>query len=115
MSILTWYTAALTAVLFCGGTYGGQAEPFLALPVDGFGSEWQCGDRIRIEGNGWTLNARALDAGPLHLYYIRDWPDLRIAADIPARFALFHGLSAKARVVNLSALARRRGQRGKRR
>jgi hypothetical protein len=106
MSVITAYTAVLTAVLFCGGTYGEPAEPFLALPVDGFGTEWQCGDLVYVSGDWGAGFYRALDAGPLSDYYIADWPDLRIAADVPQRFARFRGLSARARVYNISRMVR---------
>jgi hypothetical protein len=106
VSVLTWYTAALTAALFCGSTYGGMVEPFVALPVDGYGTVWECNDLVYLSGDGWAGFYRARDAGPLHLYYIADWPELDIAADVPQRFAPFKGLSTRARVYNITRMVR---------
>jgi len=105
MQVITIYVAVFTATLFCGGTYG-DPEPFVALPVDGFGTVWECNDLVYVSGDGWAMFARARDAGPLQDYYVQDWPELDIAADVPQRFARFRGLSTLARVFNISAMVR---------
>lgn len=90
----------------------------------------QCGDQILVtaaprprgedgapfrDANqpGWAVIAQALDAGPLSAYYIEDWPGTSqhlerrpIIVDIPAHLAPFPGLSAPARLLNLSELRR---------
>jgi hypothetical protein len=70
----------------------------------------RCGDQVlvtgAVDGSGWAVIVQALDAGPLSAYYIEQWPDKPIVADLPAHLAPFSGLSAPARLINLSELRR---------
>jgi len=108
MQVITMYTVTLGALFWCGGTVQADTEPWIALPVVEYLSDAaRCGDLYYLSGDGWAGFYRARDAGPLQDYYVQDWPELDIAADVPQRFARFRGLSTRARVHNISAMARK--------
>jgi len=88
----------------CTGTlrYDEFSPPWVALPVEMYGEWAECGDEILLTGDGWRMKARALDAGPLSDYYIADFPEFSIVADVPAPHCPFVGLSARARMINVS-------------
>ena len=97
--------------LYCddgsGLVYNERTTPWVALSIKEYTSgRVQCGDEILIWGDDWSIVVRALDAGPLHRYYIEDWPDLPIIGDLPQFIAPFPGLSAKAQMVNVTATKR---------
>ena len=98
--------------LFCdrdGSMIYGEVEgPWVAIDKSLYESGWaRCGDLLRIEGDGWELEGRALDAGYLLDYQVEDWPG-PIVVDIPIHLAPFEltwgpYTSAPARVINLTA------------
>ena len=104
LGVATWYN--LLGPLYCdqgqGLIYDEETIPWLALSEDLYKSGWaQCGDRIQVEGDGWTIILLALDAGPLHRYYIEDFPDQPILVDIPQHLVPFSTMSQKVTVRNL--------------
>jgi len=106
IGVVTVYaTVFIGQPLFCdtgqGLVFSEDTEPWVALDVDLYGDWAHCGDKILIRGDGWELEALALDAGPLHEYWIEDWPDLPIIADVPMHLAPFPGLSAQVTMTNL--------------
>lgn len=105
LGIATWYTL-LNQPLYCdtgtGLTYSENTPPWLALSEDLYKSGWaSCGDRIKVEGEGWSIVLLALDAGPLHRYYIEDFPDQSILVDFPQHLTPFSGMSHQVKVRNL--------------
>ena len=99
-----------------GPTYCGQHTdsiigPWVALPVETYGADWQCGDLVYLRFyDGQSLMARALDAGPF-LYHCVETVDgcLPIVADVPAEHWP-HGHATSARLlsfIDITADARR--------
>lgn len=87
-------------------TYTETTPPWVALDHSEFESgRVRCGDRIRVYGEGWSLSARAWDAGTLYEYNVEGTP---IVADVPVFLAPFPGLSSPGRVVNWTGELRRR-------
>jgi hypothetical protein len=107
LGIATFYSGIFIGQpLYCdtgiGLIYSTDTTPWVALSEDLYKAGWaRCGDRIRIQGDGWTVILLALDAGPLHRYYIEDFPDQPILIDIPEHLAPFQGLSTQVKVRNL--------------
>jgi hypothetical protein len=104
------------------GRVGVGAGAWVALDVRLYRSgQVHCGDHVVLffppakrgghEG-GPTLHARALDGGPFAGYYVADYPDLPIVADVPVHFWPVHEgptgprLSSTVILLNLSALDR---------
>ena len=97
--------------LYCdsgiGLRYKENAPSWVALDITWYESgQVRCGDTITIWGDGWSYTGLALDAGRFHGKWIEDWPELPIVADLPKFRAPFEGLSARVRVVNVSAVKR---------
>lgn len=91
---------------FCGGVYGDG----IALPVETYGTDWQCNDLIYIRyATGETLMARAVDAGPfLHNCVMTADGCLPIRLDVPINLWQ-HGSDTSAILTyyqNISAQAR---------
>jgi len=106
VGIVTMYVGIVGQPLYCDcdGTmrYDNSDPPWIALPVEKYGEWAECGDEIVLYGDGWRLRARALDAGPLSDYYIADFPELAIIADIPQVHSPFKGLSSRTRMINMA-------------
>lgn len=108
--VATMYAGVVGAPLYCDTwdtdlAYAETTLPWVAIDVNLYGGWASCGDEILLLGDGWSLLARAWDAGPLSRYYVADFgPSLRIIADVPKHLAPFPGLSSKVTMVNLSRL-----------
>jgi len=106
IGIATMYIGVVGSPLYCdnNGTvkYCNEGLPWVALPVDKYGEWAECGGEIVLYGDGWSILAQALDAGPLSEYYIEDFPELMIIADVPRIHSPFKGLSSKARMINVT-------------
>jgi hypothetical protein len=110
VGVVTWYAGGFVGQpLYCSEPgarwrYDEATPAWVALDVGEFESgHARCGDRIVIVGDGWSLEAVALDAGPLY-----DWSveGKRIVADVPLHLWPLAGMSGRATVVNRSALNR---------
>lgn len=112
LGIATWYAGAFIGQpLYCdtgvGLIYSTSTPPWVALSVDLYKSGWaRCGDRIKIEGKDWSIVVLALDAGPLHRFYIEDFPDQSILVDIPKHLVPFDTMSSEVKVRNLDSSRR---------
>lgn len=93
----------------CDGSliYSVDTTPWLALDEGLYGEFASCGDEIVVWAGGEMMTLLALDAGPLFDYYVEDWPELPIVADIPMHLSKFEGLSSRATVVNKTRAKRR--------
>lgn len=90
-------------------SYCESAEPWIAIPVELYAQGWQCGDVVIVtfSNTGEQIRFKAYDAGPLSDYYIEDYPDLPIIADVPEYYWPFPGdISTRATVFNASLAAR---------
>jgi hypothetical protein len=90
-----------SSLLFCGEVVTPDTVPWVAMPVETYGVEWQCGDRIAIYDGVQVRVFTALDAGPFGRFCVRQpsgecYP---IAADVPEPWAWFPGLSTTAKDV----------------
>jgi hypothetical protein len=111
LTIATWYTGPAGAPLFCGGVYADTTAPWVALPVETWGEEWQCGDLIYISfGQGDALMVRAMDAGPFGNRCVLqvDGTCAPIVVDVPRHLwpRSMEGWSAGVQVVNVTAQVR---------
>lgn len=111
IGIATMYIGVVGSPLYCDndGTmkYCNEGLPWVALPVGKYGEWAECGDEIVLHGDDWSIQARALDAGPLSDYYIEDFPELAIIADVPEIHSPFRGLSSRARMINVTGAKER--------
>ena len=112
IGVLTMYAGAFVGQpLYCddgtGMVYADRLA-FIALPVSEFESgRAECGDNVRVTINDQSFWAQALDAGPLEKYYIEQFGDLAIVADVPRRlWAWAPAISALGSVFNESAFNR---------
>lgn len=97
----TMYAGPARAPLYCDGWdtewhYDVGTEPWVALDVGLFESGLvPCGAPVTVWGPGWSLRARALDAGRLAGHYVEEWgADRPIVVDVPEHLAPFEGMSA---------------------
>jgi len=77
-----------------------EADPWVALNVSGYGTDWECGDWVLVLfDSGESLLARAMDAGPFDGYYVEQWgADRPIVVDVPLHLFPDPGISAPAKV-----------------
>jgi hypothetical protein len=97
--------------LFCdrgqGLTYNIDSDPWVALPLPGYGKEWFCGDEVTIWSDGEMRTFLALDSW-LHGSCIKTEEGcIPIGADVPEPFAWWRGLSTRAIIVNRDEAKRR--------
>lgn len=101
IGVATWYGGPAEPVdgnaLYCdrgnGLVYSETAEPWVALALPLYNTWAECGDMILITGDGWEIQARALDSGWLHKYRTAEWPEYPILVDFPYHLAPFEGTS----------------------
>lgn len=94
-------------------TYGGVAEPWVAVDWRAYGDWVEPGDNLLIVfEDGSSLRARALDAGRLADHNVACWPGLPILVDVPRWLVPdSHPLESwKVIVVNLSKASHREKQ-----
>ena len=107
LAIATWYAGPYVGEdLYCGGVYDETARPWVAVDVALYESgAVRCGDLMAITfEDGQVLNMYALDAGPFGKYWIEDWPNLPIMADLPKHLWPIHpARSAKVSISNITA------------
>ena len=109
--VATWYTG-VGQPLFCGGTYADTTAPWVALPFETYGDEWQCGDLIYISfGQEDAIFARVQDTGPFgkHCVLQVDGTCASIVVDVPRHLwprSLWEQESAVVRVWNITAEVR---------
>ena len=112
VGVLTMYAGEFVGQpLYCdrgNGMVYADRLAFIALPVSEFESgRAVCGDDVRVTIAGRSFWAQALDAGPLEKYYIEQFGDLAIVADVPRRlWAWAPAISALGSVFNESAFNR---------
>ena len=88
-------------------TYGGVAEPWVAVDWRAYGGWVEPGDDLLIIfEDGPPLKARALDAGKLADHHVACWPGLDILVDVPRWLVSdSHPLQSwKVIVINLSSI-----------
>jgi len=101
--------------LFCGGVYDEMTAPWVAMPDAFWEKGGTCGQQVGMMINGQVYVYTVLDRiAPGDWYVIQpDGAWLPIAADLPAMYAPFEGLSTVGRVWNVTLLreelARRAG------
>ena len=102
---VTYYTATLTAPLYCGGVVDYAAD-WVAFDFAVNGGK--CRDIISITAGGVTREYPALDSGRFgrHCVMQLDGTCPRIAVDVQHHVAWFEGMSTVGSVVNLSERAR---------
>ena len=91
-------------------TYGGVAEPWVAVDWRAYGDWVEPGDVLLVVFEDRpSMRVRALDAGRLADHYVACWPDLPILVDVPRWLVPgSHSLASwKVIVVNLSKANRR--------
>jgi len=91
LGMATTYTASPEAPLYCDQffpdqtlTYGGVAEPWVALDMNLYSGWAEPGEMLVIYfEDGTLIKARALDAGRFGGRWVGDHPELPIVVDIP--------------------------------
>lgn len=95
--------------LYCdrgGGLTFNLDHSWVALPPQGFGEEWFCGDEIVIWSQGKQRIYPVLDSW-VHGTCIREGDEcIKIGADVPEHLAWWKGLSTRAIVANKSQVKR---------
>ena len=115
IGVATWYAGPYVAQpLYCGGVYAESTAPWVALPSQTHGTDWQCGDLVYLSfGNGDALMARAMDTGPFGDKCVTDDDKcIGIVTDVPRHLwpaSLEGDLSAPVRVVNVTRMCREAG------
>lgn len=107
----TVYT--MTGLVYCGGECY-PPQNWVALDVKLYDGWAKCEDEIWLYfPDGGKLESVARDAGPLHKYYIADYPEKRLLADVPAHLWPYTGktnphpiTSSPVRIVNFSETKR---------
>lgn len=111
--VVTWYALAQYGggpLYCCDRAYEMPiSEPWIAMPVETLGREWECGDEIVVWSRGEGRVLRALDAGPFgrHCVMQPGGECVPIVGDVPEPLAWWPGLSTRVMMVNRSAAKRR--------
>jgi len=112
IGVLTMYAGEFVGQpLYCDDGVGmvyADRLAFIALPVSEFQSgRAQCGDNVHVTIEGQSFWAQALDAGPLEKYYVEQFGDLPIVADVPRHmWSWAPDISGTGQVFNESAFNR---------
>jgi len=112
LGIATYYTGPIGAPLYCddgtGHLYDVDAAPWVSLSEKLYKTGWaECGDKMKVVfEDGTSLIALAMDAGPLHKYFLEENPGLPLLADVPQHLWPYDTMSAQVKLVNLTAVAR---------